>query len=171
MHTTFKKELILTQTKLENNKPYTTSRLIVFNVELIAFEWNTQRFVIACVIFCPLLSSFFLFLIFCQPCLRVRNCKSILLILEISLYSRLRWWVQLFPRYSCKNWCKNGYLHFNKTYGYGIGKHVQLGELSEMRIIRQVDAIFWSHGLEIKTFYLHYHDAHGHQMWQGCDLP
>ena len=43
----------------------------------------------------------FFFLFFCQPYLRLWNCKLLFLILKILQYGRSRWWVQLVTRYPC----------------------------------------------------------------------
>ena len=59
--------------------------------------------------------SFFSF--FCQPWPGLQNYKSVFL---ISQYGGSRQWVQLFLRYPCKNWNKNWYLHFHKTYDHQI---------------------------------------------------
>ena len=59
---------------------------------------------------------FFFFSYFCQPYPRLRNFKSVFLILKISQYGGSMRWGQLFPRYSCKNW----YLYFYKTYDHQI---------------------------------------------------
>ena len=67
-----------------------------------------------CLCFCLFLSFFFSF--FCQPCPGLRNFKSLFLILKISQNGGLRQWVQLFRKYQCKNWYRNWYLHFHKTY-------------------------------------------------------
>ena len=48
------------------------------------------------------------------------NFKSVFLILKILQYARLRWWVQLFPRYPCNNWYKNWYFHFYKISDHQI---------------------------------------------------
>ena len=83
---------------------------------VIAFVWNHNALKLLVLFF--FFSFFFSF--FCQPCLRLRNCKSVFLILKISEYGGLRLWVQLFPRYPCKNWYKNWHLHFYKTYDHQI---------------------------------------------------
>ena len=87
----------------------------LYGFSLFGFVWNAKRFAIAYV----LLLAFF-----CQSYLGLLNYKSIFLILKISQYVELRQWVQLFPRYPrknwCKNWCKNWYLHFCKTYDHQI---------------------------------------------------
>ena len=103
---------------------------------VIAFVWNHNALKLLVLFF--FFSFFFSF--FCQPCLRLRNCKSVFLILKISEYGGLRLWVQLFPRYPCKNWYKNWHLHFYKTYDHQFGRqiHLEQKELTQMRLIKQV---------------------------------
>ena len=60
------------------------------------------------------------FLFFCQSCPGVWNWESVFLILKISQYGRWRQQIQLFLRYSCKNWCRNWYFHFDKTYDHQL---------------------------------------------------
>ena len=68
----------------------------------------------------PVFLFSFFFSFFCQPCSRLRNYKSVFLILKISQYGVPRLWVQLFPKCWCKNWYKNWYLHFHKTYNHQV---------------------------------------------------
>ena len=67
---------------------------------------------------------FFFFLFFCQPYPGLQNCKLVFLILKIWQHGRSRQLVQHFPRYPCKIWYKNWYLHFCKTYDHQILQEV-----------------------------------------------
>ena len=86
------------------------------------------------IMLCNCLFFFFLLLLFSQPCLGRRSCKSASLILKISQYGKPRLWVQLFPRYSCKNWYENWNLHFYKDCDH------QIWQVSTSTIIF---TIFW----------------------------
>ena len=107
-------------------------KLLSFNqcktVSIIIFEWSRQLFAIDCIL---------LLLFFCHPCLWHWNYISIFVILKISQYGRLRW--QVFPYYSCKNWYKNWFLHFHKTYDHQTWQAEEhLEDLTKMRLIKLV---------------------------------
>ena len=107
---------------------------------------------------------FFLLLLFCQPYLGLRNCKSAFLILKISQYGGSRQWVQPFSRDRCKNWYKNWYLRFYKTYNHQIW---QVGTSN------QADAgdVITSRSLDkLNTLYLLYPSAHDQQTLQDGNL-
>ena len=78
-----------------------SQKLVCFLNAIIAFATHNALKLTVFLFF-----SFF-FLFFCQPYPGIRNCKLVFLILKILQYGGLRWWVQYFPRYICKNWCKN----------------------------------------------------------------
>ena len=101
------------------------------------------------------------FLFFCQPCLELWNCKLIFMILKITQYGRPRRWIQLFPRYSCKNWYKNWYLHFHKTYDYQIWQTGTFREVdvNETNQTGDGDVITSRSRDKLKQLYLHYHNA------------
>ena len=104
-----------------------------------------------CNCLCSFSSPFLPF--FCRAYPGFRYCKLVFLILKISQYGGSRRWVQFFPRYSCKNWFKNWYIDFCKTYDHQIwqactisvrpmitkfGKYVHLQNLTQVRLIKQV---------------------------------
>ena len=104
----------------------------------------------------------------CHPCPRLRNCKSVFLILKISQYGGLRCWVQLFAWYSCKNW----YIYFHKTYDHqirppGTSRGVDSNETNQACAD---DVITLRSRNKLKT-YLHFQSAIGHQAWQDGNLP
>ena len=115
----------------------------------------------------------FFFLFFCQPYPELQNCKSEFLILKISQYDRSRRWVQIFPRYSSKNWYKNWYLHFYKTYDHQIWQAcTSTGVYSnETNQAGAGDVITSRSHDKLKILYLHYQGAYGHQTWQDGNLP
>ena len=112
-------------------------------------------------------------LVFCQPCLGLRNCKSVFLILTITQYGRSRRWVQLCPKYVWKNWYKNWFLHFHETYDLqiwqaGTSREVHSNETNEtgaddVIILISLDKFY--------TLYLHYESVLGHQTGQYGKLP
>ena len=69
-----------------------------------AFAWNAKCSASASVLF--------LLLVFLEAISKTLNFKLVFLILKISQYGGLRLWV----RNPCKNWYKNCYIHFYKTY-------------------------------------------------------
>ena len=94
----------------------------------------------ACNYLCSSSSPSFFFFYQLYPGLR--NCKSVFLILKISQYGGLGLWVRLFPRYPCKNWYKNWYFYFYKTYDPKFAKQVHLQDLTQMR---QISRCWWHH--------------------------
>ena len=103
--------------------------------------------------------------LFCQPYPRLRNCKSVFLILKMSQYDGSRRWVQLFPRYSCKNWFKIWYLHFYKTYDRNVWRAgTSTGFYSnETNQVGAADVITSRSRGNLKKYYPHYQSAYGHQ--------
>ena len=123
---------------------------------------------------------FSFFSLFCQPYLRLRNRKSIFLILQISQYGRSRRWVQSFAKYwiakylqSIKNWYKYWYIHFYATYGHQIWDAVaSIGsDLNESNQAGASDASTSISCDKLKALYLPYQSVYGHQTWQGGNLP
>ena len=90
----------------------------IFKVRLTIFQHYKMRglmFFCVCVkrkTLCICSSSCFCFSASC-----IRDV-SVFLILKILQYAGSRWWVQLFPMYSCKNWYENRYPHSHKTYDH-----------------------------------------------------
>ena len=115
----------------------------------------------------------FLFLLFfCQPCLGLCSCKSLFLILKISQNGGPKRWVQLFSRYSCKNWYKKLYLHFHKTYDYQIWQ-AGASRGVDWNGTNQADAgdvITSRLNNKLKPIYLYYDSAYCHQTWQNDDF-
>ena len=112
------------------------------------------------------LFSFFSF--FCQTYMGLRSYKLVFLILRISQCFRSRLWIQLFRRYPCKNWQKNLYLHFYKTYGYQIlqvGKSTRC-DSNENNQAGSGDVITSRSRDKLKALYLHYQGVSCHQTWQ-----
>ena len=112
---------------------------------------------------------FFYFSFFCQLCPVLWNCKSVFVILKISQFGGLRRWIQLSPRYSCKNWNKIWYLHFHKTCDYQI---LQAGtsrgaHSNETNKVGTSDVITSRSCDKRKPVYLHYHSAY---VWSGVVL-
>ena len=115
---------------------------------------------------------FFFFLFFFQPYLRLQNSKLVFLILKVLQYGRSRWWVQLFPRYPCKNWYKKWYLHFYKTYNHqiwqaGTSTRFDSNETNQA----SVDDVITSRSCDKRKAYLHYQSSYGHQTWQHSNVP
>ena len=111
----------------------------------------------------------FFFSISSQPYLGLLNCKSVFLILKITQFGGPTRRVQLFSRYPCKNW----YLHFYKTYDQQIWKaHTSRGfDLSNTNQAGAGDVLTsWSRD-KLKTLYLDYLSAYGHQTWLDGNLP
>ena len=109
---------------------------------------------------------------FCQPYPRLRGCKSVFLILKILQYGRLKRWVQLFPRYPCKNWYKNCYLRFYKTCEQQIwqaGTSTEL-DLNKTNKAGADDFITARSRDKTKTIYHHYQSAYGHKTCQNSSL-
>ena len=74
-------------------------------------------------------------------------------------------WVQLFLRYPCKNWYKNKYLHFYKTYDHQIwqaGTYTGF-DPNEANQAGLVDPIMSRSPNKQKILYLYYHSAYDHQ--------
>ena len=78
------------------------------------------------------------------------------LILKISQYGTVKRWVQLFPRYPCKNWYKYLFVHFYKTYDHQIWKAVTFTGFDSNE--------------KLKT-YIHYQSAYSHQTLPNGNLP
>ena len=110
----------------------------------------------------PVFFFMLLLLFFCQLCPRLGNFKWVFLILKLSQYGELMQWAQLFPRYSCKNWYSNWFLHFRKNYGHQ----------NWVTIKSHNSLITWSCKItgQTKTVISLYHDAYDHPNWQGCDM-
>ena len=89
----------------------------------------------------PMFFFSFLFLFFCLPYLGLWNCQSVFLILKISHGKSTRWG-QLFPRYPCKNWYKNWYFHFYKTYDHQVLQARTLTRV-DLKAHSQVWENFW----------------------------
>ena len=94
--------------------------MVYLHFEIIVFAWNAQCFTIFCVLLHVFLPALSRTLNQYRVVSSVSSCKPVFLILKISQYGELRWQVQLFLRYSCKNWYKNWYLHFPKNYDHQI---------------------------------------------------
>ena len=94
--------------------------MVYLHFEIIVFAWNAQCFTIFCVLLHVFLPALSRTLNQYRGVSLVSSCKPVFLILKISQYGELRWQVQLFLRYSCKNWYKNWYLHFPKNYDHQI---------------------------------------------------
>ena len=90
------------------------------------------------------------------------------MILKISQYGGSRWRVQLFPRYSCKNWYKNWYLHFYKTYDHWIWQAVTSTgfDSNETNPVGTGDIIISISRDKLKALYLQPHSAYGNQNEQ-----
>ena len=103
----------------------------------------------------------------------LRNCKLVFLILKISQYGGSRRWAQLFPRYPCKNWYRNWYLHFYSTYDHQIWQAgTSTGvELNETNQTGAGDLITSRSRNKLKILYLYNHSAYGYQTWQDGILP
>ena len=93
--------------------------------------------------------------------------------LKILQYGGFRRWGQLFSSSPCKNWYKNWYLHFHKTYGHQVWKagtstrvesnetnQVGAGNVSMSGLCDKLEALFF-----------HYHKAYDRQTWQDRNLP
>ena len=132
-------------------------------VKFFEFVWNAKRFAIACLlllVFLPAVSGTSKLLMGIPD---FRNLAS----------WRLRRWVQLFPSYPWKNWYKNWYLHFCKTYEH---QNWQAGtstgfDSNEDNEAGADDVITSRLRDKLKALYLHYHSAYGHQTGQDGNLP
>ena len=101
---------------------------------------------------------------FCQLYPGLRNCKSVFLILKIFQYGGLRW-------YPCKNWYKNWYLHFCKTYDHQfwqVGTSTRLGSNGANQAGAGDVITSRSHD-KLKT-YLSYQSTYGDQIFQDGNL-
>ena len=100
------------------------------------------------------LTAFLLLLLltFSVSRVRLRNCKSVFLILKISQYGGQKRWVQLFLRYSCKNWYwyKDSYFHFHrtrdhKTWQADTSRGVDSDETNKKLLLKLIRCDSWRH--------------------------
>ena len=80
-----------------------------FEESLSVIYYLCLKRTVLCNCLCSSSSSFFQAALF-----GTLGCKSVFMISKISQYGQWRWCVQLFPRYSCKNWYENGVSTFIK---------------------------------------------------------
>ena len=93
--------------------------------------------------------------------------KLVFLILKIWKCGGLKSWAQHFPRYSCKIWYKNWYLHFCKTYDHQIW---QAGTSAGFDSNETYQAGAGDKSDILKILHFLYQSAYGHQTWKDGNL-